>query len=278
MTHDPGSSRLCGRCGSDVGGLLQCPRCRAPLPSPGTTEPAPYRSGSFRPRRRAPLWRRMPVLTGLTAAGLVGAVTWWAVAGRAPAPAESASEAAGTPGSGTSAPRHLSGEPSPTSPYEPAPSSTTATPPTQPAEQQAWAVNDLLSSSSSARSSLSDAIEHARRCERRGLDTIQDITDRRREQLTDARALGMTALAGGAELKDALVDALRASYEADAAFLAWARRQAGGNCRGSTAGDRDFRRGIDRSGTAQKAKVRFSKMWRPIAIKYDLTTWKPDQI
>ncbi|WP_132628296.1 hypothetical protein [Nonomuraea mesophila] len=139
-------------------------------------------------------------------------------------------------------------------------------------------MNDLLSSSSSARSSLSDAIEHARRCERRGLDTIRDITDRRRRQLTDARALGMSALAGGAELKDALVDALRASYEADAAFLAWARRQAGGNCRGSTAGDRDFRRGIDESGTAQAAKVRFSKMWRSIAIKYDLTPWKPDQI
>ncbi|MEO3884244.1 hypothetical protein [Nonomuraea sp. B5E05] len=216
----------------------------------------------------------MPLLTGLAAAGLVIAVTWWAVAGRAPAPAETAGagEATASAPAGDALPPSA-GETAPASPAgEPTPS------PGASAEQQAAAVNDLLSSSSSARTSLSDAIERARRCERRGRDTIQDITDRRRGQLTEARALEVTALAGGTELKDALVAALSASYEADAAFLAWARRQSGGNCTGSTAGDRDFRRGIDRSEDAQAAKVRFSEMWRSIATKYDLTAWKPDQI
>ncbi|MGP3928915.1 hypothetical protein [Nonomuraea sp. KM88] len=216
----------------------------------------------------------MPLLTGLAAAGLVAAVSWWAVAGRAPAPAETAG--AGQTGAsepaGDALPPAAGETPSAWPPPDLTPSPGAA------AEQQAGAVNDLLSSSSSARTSLSEAIERARRCERRGRDTIQDITDRRRGQLTDARALDVTALEGGTELKDALVDALSASYEADAAFLAWARRQSGGNCTGSTAGDRDFRRGIDRSEDAQAAKVRFSEMWRSIATKYDLTAWKPDHI
>ncbi|TDD05990.1 hypothetical protein E1292_16140 [Nonomuraea deserti] len=221
----------------------------------------------------------MPLLTGLAAAVLVTAATWWAVAGRAPAPAETAGagEAGASAPAGDAPPSATGGTAPASSPGEPTPSSG-ATSPDPSAERQAEAVNDLLSSSSSARSSLSDAIERARRCERHGRDAIQDITDRRREQLTDARALDVAALAGGAELKDALVDALSASYEADAAFLAWARRQSGGNCTGSTAGDGDFRRGIDRSGDAQAAKVRFSEMWRSIAKEYDLTPWKPDQI
>ncbi|SDH03916.1 hypothetical protein [Nonomuraea jiangxiensis] len=146
------------------------------------------------------------------------------------------------------------------------------------AAQQARNLNDLLSSSSSARSSLSLAIARTSRCEPDGVDAIQDITASRRDQLAAAKELPVTALTAGAELKDALVDALSASYDADAAFLTWARNHVAEKCTGEITEDRDYRRGLGRSETAQVAKRRFAEAWRPIAETYDLPAWKPSQI
>ncbi|TMR08393.1 hypothetical protein ETD85_62300 [Nonomuraea zeae] len=139
-------------------------------------------------------------------------------------------------------------------------------------------MSDLLSSSNSARSSLSDAIASASGCRAEGVDSIRDITTSRRDQLASAKALTVTALPDGAALKDALVDALDASHDADAAFLSWARRYVGGGCTGPIADDRDYQRGLARSEAAQTAKTRFAQAWRTVAETYDLTAWKPGQI
>jgi hypothetical protein len=146
------------------------------------------------------------------------------------------------------------------------------------ARQQAEAVEELLAGSSDARSSLPDAIAGATRCDRDAVEAIREITVSRRDQLATAQALSVGALKGGARLKDALVEALDASHDADVAFLAWAGRQVESGCAEPVEGDRDYRRGLDRSEAAQKAKTRFAAAWRPIAEAYGLTLWKPGQI
>jgi hypothetical protein len=304
MVHESGSGRLCGRCGSHVGGLSQCPRCRAALPSgtpqhsetpPLTRHPEPppptrhptTSPGGGEPQERswelperlerAPGRRRPVVLVGVAAAAAL-AVTWWLLAARPSAPGEAAGarqeQAAaldhGVPeqeGTGaTGEPGNASAEPG------------DAASPGDSAAEQAGKMNDLLAGSSSARADLSAAIARASRCEKAGLTMIEQVTASRRDQLTAARALGVSALPGGDELKNALVDALDASFDADAAFLSWARRHVAGDCDGPVSEDRDYKRGVDRSQDAQKAKARFAKAWRPIAEAHGLTAWKPGQI
>ncbi|MEV4178607.1 hypothetical protein [Nonomuraea sp. NPDC049709] len=291
MAYESGSNRFCRRCGSHVGTLAQCPRCRAQQTPQGAEPPATGDDPEPLRLRRSRSWRRPPALIGLVVAALALALTWWIVAadqsgpqqvqgagqGRAPAPA---SPGAGT-GTGTGASPGSSPETGPQTSPETSPGTGdggTPSPSSRVARQQAEAMDELLSSSSSARSNLSEAITDATRCERGGVETIRDITGSRRDQLAAARALAVTALAGGTELKGALVDALDASYEADAAFLAWARRHVAAGCTGAVTSDRDYRLGLDRSEAAQKAKTRFVRAWRPIAETYHLTVWKPDQI
>ncbi|GAA2834805.1 hypothetical protein [Nonomuraea rubra] len=291
MAHEPGSSRFCQRCGSHVGTLAQCPRCRAHQGFPEQPT-ASYATGPEpdRLRRRPPAWRRAPVLISLAVAILAFVVTWWVVtanpsrpiqntgAGQGVAPSsprtapgtgpETAAETdPGTSGGAASA--------TPTSTSTPAPTGRSSG---RAARQQAEAIEELLASSSDARSSLPDALASATRCDRDAVEDIRDITVSRRDQLATAQALGVSALKGGARLKDALVDALDASHDADAAFLAWAGRHVEEGCEAPVESDRDYRRGLDRSEAAQQAKTRFAAAWRPIAETYGLTVWKPDQI
>ncbi|NUP78918.1 MAG: hypothetical protein HOV96_15370, partial [Nonomuraea sp.] len=188
-------------------------------------------------------------------------VVWWVVASRPSVPAAAGESPAGVPATAL---------PQPSETAEPASDAGAA--------EQAGDVHELLSSSSSTRSSLSDAIAGASGCHRSGVDTIEDITANRRDQLAAARTLDVTALPGGPELKRTLVDALDASYDADTAFLSWARRYLAGGCKGPVSDDRDYRRGISRSEAAQAAKSQFARSWRPIAETHGLTAWKANQI
>ncbi|MGW2143134.1 hypothetical protein ACWCOT_02415 [Nonomuraea bangladeshensis] len=153
-----------------------------------------------------------------------------------------------------------------------------STGPAGPAAAQARAMNDVLASSNASHSGLTDAIVATTQCRRSGLDRIVDITAGRRDQLAAARALAVDALPDGAALRKSLVAALDASFDADAAFLSWARRHLAEDCSGPVAKDRDYRRGLARSEDARKAKARFADAWRPVAKRYDLPAWRPDQI
>jgi hypothetical protein len=139
-------------------------------------------------------------------------------------------------------------------------------------------MNDVLASSNASHSGLTDAIVATTQCRRNGLDRIVDITAGRRDQLAAARALAVDALPDGAALRKSLVAALDASFDADAAFLSWARRHLAEDCSGPVAEDRDYRRGLARSEDARKAKARFADAWRTVAKRYDLPAWRPDQI
>src|SRR5690606_39368832 len=55
----------------------------------------------------------------------------------------------------------------------------------------------------------------------------------------------------GQELKDTLIEALDAARDADAGFLAWARRHRDQGCTGSPTDDPGYRRGMSRSVDAQ---------------------------
>lgn len=254
---ESGSSQLCERCGADAGNLTRCPRCGAAFVEPRS--PAGDDDwGSLGPRRHTPLILVCLVLSSL-------ATTWWLLANR--------------PGPAAGGDVQVRQEEVPTlaevDELTPAP---TTDPSTGEAARQAATLDDLLTNSHSARSSLSEAIARASKCEPEGRDTIQSITTNRRDQLTLARALDVTALPGGLALKEWLVEALDASHEADAAFLSWARRHLNKGCTGAITEDRDYQRGLDRSEAAQAAKARFAEAWRPLAETYDLTRWKADDI
>ncbi|MEU4226725.1 hypothetical protein AB0F17_20710 [Nonomuraea sp. NPDC026600] len=214
--------------------------------------------GSLGPRRRTPL-----IFVGLALSGL--ALAWWILAGRPWPFADGDAQVRQDETPILAEVEELTPVPE-------------EDPSTGEAARQAAKLDDLLTNSHSARSSLSEAIARASKCESDGRDTIQSITTNRRDQLSLARALDVTALPGGPALKEALVEALDASYEADAAFLSWARRHLGKGCTAAIAQDPDYQRGLDRSGTAQAAKARFVEAWRPLAETYDLTRWKADDI
>ncbi|MEV4547117.1 hypothetical protein [Nonomuraea wenchangensis] len=260
-------------------------------------------------------WRRASVLVSLAAALVAAGLTWWVVTegGAAPRPVVGAGDSsaiASQPGEGAAAPGatapaaptasaepRASAEPAePTQSAEPArsarptrPTQSAAGPaqptksagpaqPAGPAAAQARAMNDVLASSNASHSGLTDAIVATSQCRQSGLDRIVDITAGRRDQLAAARALTVDALPDGTALRKSLVAALDASFDADAAFLSWARRHVAGGCSGPVAEDRDYRRGLARSEDARKAKARFADAWRTVAKAYGLPAWRPDQI
>ncbi|MEV0353955.1 hypothetical protein AB0H88_50140 [Nonomuraea sp. NPDC050680] len=272
MVDESGSGRLCGRCGADAGNLDRCPRCGAALAEP----PAQAGDGDWDPWDRPRPWTSL-VFLGLILPALALALVWWIASGL-PLPsgegdtqarqdeAPVLADATGV----TSSPPTDTGSP-------PADTGSPATGTGQ-AARQAAGLDDLLTNSHSTRASLSGAIARASKCERAGMNAIQKITVNRRDQLTMAQALDLTALPEGPALKASLVAALDASYSADAAFLTWARRHLAKGCTGPIVRDPDYRRGLDKSGDAQTAKARFVEAWRPIAETYGLTHWKADDI
>ncbi|MFG1943834.1 hypothetical protein [Nonomuraea sp. NPDC048826] len=177
-------------------------------------------------------------------------------------PPDAASSDAGTPDPGADG----SGDPVSSVPSDPE------------AARQASAMDGLLSASHRSRGDIQGAVDSARRCESAGVRELKEITEARADQLATARELTADALPGGEELKDALVEALAASRDADAGFLAWARRHRDDGCTGRPEDDPAYTRGMDRSVDAQAAKLRFAELWRPVADTFDLSYWKADDI
>ncbi|NUT39144.1 MAG: hypothetical protein HOV86_04075 [Thermoactinospora sp.] len=258
---------MCGRCGAAVGHLTACPRCGAALAGESPAEPRED-PGRYRRQRRRALSR---VAMGAVLVTAALATCWWILTREPPGEPQAQAVTAQQPPPAPS-PSHVERT-------QAAPEDDETTPETaQDGALQAEAVESLLSGSHSSRSSLSEAITAAGRCERSGVTDIARITASRREQLADARRLDVTALAGGQAVKRALVEALDSSHRADAAFHAWARRYQDGGCTGPVAGDRDYRRGLAHSESAQAAKRRFVDAWRPLAQTYGLTEWTADDI
>lgn len=135
------------------------------------------------------------------------------------------------------------------------------------AREQALAIDDLLEESGPSRRRLRPAIEKVLSCSDvdTGIETIEDVTRERTEQVERAGKLSVDALPNGADIKDALVKALRASLRADKSYLRWADRFGAAGCRGRANGDPDYDAGQAASREATSAKAEFVEIWNPIA-------------
>ncbi|MFC6080418.1 hypothetical protein [Sphaerisporangium aureirubrum] len=230
---------LCGRCAIDSGGRERCPGCGSVLIA---------RHFPRMPRRLRPGAAVAAVLAVVAAAGAL------ATAGRETSRPEAEAAPIVSPALAVA---------SPVAPPAPEPTLDRA-------REQAEAVDQLLAGSRAARSGLVDAIADVRACRTAGLSVIGSITDARREQLTSAQTLEVDALDGGSAVRSALTKALNASYQADAAFLAWGRRYVNRGCGGPVEQDPDYRRGLRFSGDAETAKARFVIRWNPVAASFGL--------
>ncbi|MER6950523.1 hypothetical protein ABT294_41535 [Nonomuraea sp. NPDC000554] len=206
--------------------------------------------------QRGRFWRRWPVLAALALSVLAIGLAGWQVSGRSPQVVPAGGPVGGTVG-GTAG----------TASAPPAPSSQQG----DAAPAQAAAVDHLLSGGGDARSGLKEAIAGVSACRAGRADTLQKITGARRDQLTAARLLEVGDVPGGAEVRRTLVRALDLSYQADEAFLTWARRYLKAGCKGPIAKDRDYSRGVARSKEAEEAKTLFVAFWRPVAEAFGLT-------
>ena len=129
----------------------------------------------------------------------------------------------------------------------------------------------LLTDSRGSRSGLGPALNQLRSCTDTApaLETVRRVTDARREQVVQVKALDTGALDGGDTVKVRLTEALTASFNADEAFLAWATRQ-NTDCDTAWSSDKDYQRGLAFSGEATAAKRSFLKLWNPLAQNYGL--------
>lgn len=152
-----------------------------------------------------------------------------------------------------------------------------------PAEQQAIALDKLLSDSGSSRASVISAVADVKAC--RNLDQaasdLRDAAGQRTGLVTKLSGLSVDKLPNHAELTAALTKAWQASASADNHYAAWADQVAGnkklcgkGQARstGQTqAGNRD-------SGIASTQKKTAARLWNAIAKTYGLTQRQPTQL
>lgn len=140
------------------------------------------------------------------------------------------------------------------------------------AYDQAAAIDALLEESKPSRGTLRRAIGQILRCTRvgEGVSAIAMVTSQRGKQAKQAKKLQVDVLHDGYELKDALVRSLTASYQADKAYLKWAKRYRASGCRGRTVGDSAYDAGNVASTHATAAKFDFVSLWNPVAREQGL--------
>ncbi|MEU0674894.1 hypothetical protein ABZ330_18750 [Streptomyces sp. NPDC006172] len=152
------------------------------------------------------------------------------------------------------------------------------------AEQQAIALDKLLSDSGSSRATVISAVADVKAC----TDLAQAATDlrgaaqQRAQLVTKLSALSVDQLPDHAALTDALTKAWQASASADDHYAAWADQVAGDkqrNCKkGQARSTPQTQAGNRASGTASTQKTRAAKVWNEIARKYGLTERQPVQL
>ncbi|GAB1823471.1 hypothetical protein [Herbidospora sp. RD11066] len=238
---------LCGRCGTRTPSD-RCPVCDAVL------------AGEVRPAVRYGMAPIVPVLAATMIMALVG-VVWWSSRETPSAPAQVPPSPVAQAAQVTEAPPETSA--SPTSVAE-----------DRTAKYQAMAVDAFLSHSQAARQDLPGAIGVVQRCASSGLTTIKEVTEARRGQRSDVEALEVDLIAGGAELKRTLTEALQASYDADREYLKAGRSFLNRGCTGSM----NLAAAEPHSQAATEAKRRFVALWNPLAEQHGLVTRGPDDI
>ncbi|SER33204.1 hypothetical protein [Microlunatus flavus] len=213
---------------------------------------APEAKGA-EPRRGA---RWAVVIAAVLVVGLLGVllgarVDWGRIIGWGPAP---------SPG-----PTSASPETSP--PDEPSPTESA-----DPGEDEATALDGLLTQSAVTRIKVSRAVSHLQACSADEDDaaTLSDGATERQELATQLEDLALDSLPEGDRLRQDLDDAWTTSAEADTEYRN-AYDEVAGDCTSTTLqSSSSYSRADDLSGEATQAKKDFVKRWNSIAETYGL--------
>jgi hypothetical protein len=142
------------------------------------------------------------------------------------------------------------------------------------ANQEAVAVNNLLESSASSRTTLVTAVNDVGSCTdlSTAATTIQNVASQRSTELSEASALSTGALPNGAALQSDLVNLLQYSMQADQDFQRWAQQMISNGCTDPAPETGKYQAGFSASKQAGVAKTAFLKLWNPIAVQQGLPT------
>jgi hypothetical protein len=152
-----------------------------------------------------------------------------------------------------------------------------------PVKQQASALDSLLGTSDTSRSSVVSAVESIKGCDKLSgaASDLHTAATQRKTLVTKLAALSVDKLPDHGALTDSLTKAWQASSGADTHYANWATQAqnnhkvcSGGHARTTAetqAGDRE-------SGTATIEKKRAVKLWNSIARKYGLTQRQYSQL
>lgn len=150
-------------------------------------------------------------------------------------------------------------------------------------KQQAQALDALLKTSGSSRTSVVNAVESIKNCKDLGKASsdLRSASSQRNGLVTQLGGLSVDKLPNHADLTDALTKAWRASAAADGHYASWGDQAAHNHnvCKGGHAHSTNEAQAANReSGTATAQKKRAVRLWNAIAKQYGLTERQYSQL
>ncbi|MFC7306316.1 hypothetical protein ACFQVC_19090 [Streptomyces monticola] len=156
-------------------------------------------------------------------------------------------------------------------------------PSTDPAKEQAVALDKLLAESNDSRAAVIRSVANIERCHALGTAAkdLREAAKQRNDLVTRLGQLEVDQLPSNAQLTSALNKAWKSSAAADNHFAAWADKIVATKNACPKKKARKFPQhaaAVDASGQATQAKEQAANLWNGIAQKYGLTTRKPIEL
>jgi hypothetical protein len=145
--------------------------------------------------------------------------------------------------------------------------------------QVAVRLSGLLAQSVTDRAAVIDAAADVRGCGpslRQDERTFASAASSRQRLLSRLGSLPGRSLLPAAMLPD-LTGAWQASAQVDTDLAQWAEGKIAGGCRGNSRSDARLRASYVPEGQATAGKQAFAILWNPVARRYGLTTYQPNQ-
>jgi hypothetical protein len=145
--------------------------------------------------------------------------------------------------------------------------------------QAAVQLSGLLAQSVADRAAVIDAAADARGCGpslRQDARTFANAVSSRQRLLSRLGSLPGRSLLPAAMLQD-LTGAWQASAQVDTDLAQWTEGKIAGGCHGNSRSDAALRASYVPEGQATAGKQAFASLWNPVARRYGLTTYQPNQ-
>ena len=145
--------------------------------------------------------------------------------------------------------------------------------------QAAVRLSGLLAQSVTDRAAVTGAAEDVRGCGpslRQDAQTFARAASSRQRLLSRLGSLPGRSLLPAAMLKD-LTGAWQASAQVDIDLARWADDMVAGGCHRNSRSDARLRASYVPQGQAAAGKQAFASLWNPVARRYGLTTYQPNQ-